>query len=93
MSKIQSERLYRERARLLNRARELARSGQHTDHTSIITHLETLEGFTDARERLATIRGQLNRLCAMVRDTSVIQIDLAALRAGRRARDTSELRR
>jgi hypothetical protein len=54
-----------QRQRVLNRARDLARSGQHPDHKSIIAHLEPMEGFAEAGDRLRDIRGQLDRLCAL----------------------------
>jgi hypothetical protein len=35
----------KQRARVLNRARELACTGQYQDHKSILAQLETVEGF------------------------------------------------
>ena len=58
---------YNARGKMLNRARALARSGQHSNHASIIAELESVEGFSGARERLQEIRSQLDRLCAMAR--------------------------
>ena len=55
----------KQRARLLNRARELARTGRHPDHRSILAQLEVVEGFADAAKEIAPIRLQLDRLCAM----------------------------
>ncbi len=55
----------KQRARLLNRARELARTGRHPDHKSILAQLEAVEGFADAAKEIAPIRLQLDRLCAM----------------------------
>jgi hypothetical protein len=57
----------RDRARLLNRARELARTGRYSDHKSILTQLETVEGFPEAAKELQPIQLQLDRLCAMKR--------------------------
>ena len=59
--------LYRKRARVLNYARDLARSGTHADHKSIIPHLEVLEEFAAVRNRVdeRAFRGQLDRLCAL----------------------------
>ena len=37
-----SDEAYRRRKKVLDVARELARSGQYEDHKSIISHLETL---------------------------------------------------
>ncbi len=50
---------------MLDQARELARSGQHADHTTIIRELEAIEGFEVARIRLEdrAIRSQLDCLC------------------------------
>jgi len=50
------------RKRVLDAARDLARSGQYPDHKSILMHLEPMEGFAEAGERLRDIRGQLDRL-------------------------------
>ncbi len=57
----------RQRARLLNRARELARTGRHPDHNSILAQLQTIEGFVEAAKEIEPIRFQLDRLCAMSR--------------------------
>ncbi len=57
----------RQRARLLNRARELARTGRHPDHRSILAQLETVEGFAEAAKEIEPIRFQLDRLCAVRR--------------------------
>ncbi len=57
----------RQRARLLNCARELARTGRHPDHRSILAHLETVEGFAEAAKEIEPIRFQLDRLCAVRR--------------------------
>ncbi len=68
---------YRERLRLrgklLNHARDLARSGAHPDHKSIIPHLEALEGFSDVRSHIEdrTLRTQLDRLCALSRGQAI----------------------
>ncbi len=53
--------------RILEQARRLARSGQYSDWTSVITKLELEEGFEHARRRFeeAAFRSQLNQLCAM----------------------------
>ena len=57
----------RQRARLLNRARELARTGRHQDYKSIVAQLETVEGFAEATKGIEPIRLQIDRLCAMPR--------------------------
>jgi len=54
-----------QRVRVLNRARALARSGQHPDHKSILAELEPMEGFAETLDRLQLIRSQLDRLCTL----------------------------
>ena len=63
---------YHKRRQVVYQAQQLARSGQHADHTTIIPLLESLEGFEDARLRLEdrAIRSQLDRLCALARVSS-----------------------
>jgi hypothetical protein len=53
----------RKRRRVLRRAQELARSGQHT----IVPLLEQMEGFEFARERFEDhdLRAQLDQLCRL----------------------------
>ncbi len=65
----ENQRLYRQRARLLKQAQQLARSGQHADHASIIPQLAHMEDFDAVRVRLEQrpFRAQLDRLCAMAR--------------------------
>jgi hypothetical protein len=65
------------RKRLLDVARDLARSGQHPDHTSVIAELEVMEGFAEARGWFegSAMRLQLNRLCA-VAQTKPARIDI-----------------
>jgi hypothetical protein len=53
------------RKRVLDAARDLARSGQHLNHKSIIAELEFMEGFAEAGDRLRIIRSQLDHLCAL----------------------------
>jgi len=61
--------LYRQRGQVLNYARDLARSGEHADHQTIILHLAALEDFEVVRGAFAdrAICMQLDRLCAMAR--------------------------
>jgi hypothetical protein len=63
---------YRGRAKVLNHARQLARSGAYPDHKSIIPHLESLDGFEAVRERVEDrfFRLQLDRICALVRGSA-----------------------
>ena len=62
---------YNNRGKVVIQAQRLARSGQHADHTTIVPLLEHLDGFEAARARLEdrALRFQLDRLCAMARDT------------------------
>ena len=64
---------FNQRGKLLNLARELARSGQHSNYRSIIAQLESLDGFEEARGRLqeTAFRLQLDRLCALARADAV----------------------
>ena len=59
----------KERRRVLDRARELARSGRHADHKSIIAELEQMEGFARAQARFQEFAflAQLDRMCKMAR--------------------------
>ncbi len=60
---------YHKRGMVMRQAQQLARSGQHDDHTSIIRELEGMDGFEAARVRFAdpAMQVQLDRLCAMAR--------------------------
>ena len=60
---------YKKRAKVLNHARGLARSGEHADHQSIILHLVALEDFEAVRGVFAdrAICAQLDLLCARAR--------------------------
>ena len=64
-----SEALYRQRRKVLNYARDLARSGEHADHQTIILHIAALEDFEAVRRVLAdrAICAQLDLLCVMAR--------------------------
>ena len=69
MAKKATEQRYARRAKLMNYARTLARSGEHADHKSIIAHLATLEGFEAVRGRFEdrAFHAQLDKLCALAR--------------------------
>jgi hypothetical protein len=60
---------YAHRAKVLRRARGLARSGQHENHHTILAELELTDGFADAHRCLTerVISAQLDRLCALAR--------------------------
>jgi hypothetical protein len=72
-SNERSARLYAQRSKLLNQARELARTGAYADHKSILPCLESQEGFAEARSRLEdrAFKGQLDRLCALARGQAI----------------------
>ncbi len=53
------------RGKLLNRARDLARSGRYADHKSIFAELEAIDDFADAWGRVEEFRSQLDRICAL----------------------------
>jgi hypothetical protein len=59
-----------QRRTILERARELARSGRYPGSESIVAELQTLDGFELARARLeeAEVREQLDRLCDVARN-------------------------
>ncbi len=65
-----SWRTYNARHKVIAQAQRLARSGQHTDHTTIIPQLAHMEGFEAARARFEerAIRAQLDKLCVMARN-------------------------
>ncbi len=65
-----SDVFHRQRGRMLNYARVLARSGEHSDHKGIIPLLTALEDAATVRRWLEdrTFRTQLDKLCAMARD-------------------------
>ncbi len=66
-----SEARTRRRAKILDVARDLARTGWHEDHTTILRELEAIEGFAAVQTRLEdpAFCAQLDRLCAMARRT------------------------
>ncbi len=59
------------RRKLLDHAREMARSGQHADHKSIIAVIEQMDGFALARTRFQeyAFLAQLDRMCRIARDS------------------------
>jgi hypothetical protein len=67
-------RLYKQRERVVRRARELARSGQYANLAAIQPELEPMEGFAAARTRLddRALRAQLDQLCAIAQATKQI---------------------
>jgi hypothetical protein len=65
-----SDVLHRQRGRMLNYARILARSGGHSDHESIIPLLTAREDGATVRRWLEdrAFRTQLDKLCAMAQE-------------------------
>jgi hypothetical protein len=55
------------RWKMMNQARELARSGQYADHEPILARIETEDGFEKVRRWIdeRAFRAQLNRLREM----------------------------
>ena len=53
------------RGKLLNCARDLARSGRYADHRSIFAELETINDFASAWGGVEAFRSQLDRVCAL----------------------------
>jgi hypothetical protein len=64
--------VYARRAKVLRLARDLARSGQHESHHTILAELEVIERFSEVRGciRERIISAQLDRLCALARASS-----------------------
>jgi hypothetical protein len=73
---------YNERHKVMKLAQQLARSGQHVDHTTIIPLLRSMEGFEAAAVwfEAPAMRLQLDRLCAASRDQNIPKVDFAAMR-------------
>ena len=73
MTKAINQVIYRQRGKLLEHARKLARTGTHKDHRSILPQLEALEGFADTRIRLEerAFQAQLDRLCALAQGRGI----------------------
>ena len=70
MAKIKkSHVLYRLRGKVLNHARDLARSGEHADCQTILLHVAAVEDFEAVRSVFAdrALCAQLDLLCAMAR--------------------------
>ena len=61
--------LYRQRKKVLTYARNLARSGEHADHQTILPQLAALEDFEAVRSMFAdrALCAQLDLLCAVAR--------------------------
>ena len=82
MTSKKSHVLYRQRRKVLNHARELARSGEHADHQTIIPHVAALEGFEAVRSVFEdrAICAQLDKLCTRARNREGPLLELASRR-------------
>ena len=69
MAGKEREALYRQRGQVLNYARDLARSGEHADHQTILPLMIAREDFAVVRRWFEdrTFCVQLDKLCAMAR--------------------------
>ncbi len=63
--------IHKQRRLLLDHARELARSGRHVDHRSIVAELREVEGFALAQARFQeyAFLAQLDRMCRIARES------------------------
>ena len=63
-----------QRTKVLRLARDLARSGQHESHHSIVAELQFLAGFADTHRCLTNrvISAQLDRLCVMAQSAELV---------------------
>ena len=89
-----------QRTKVLKLARDLARSGQHENHQSILMELEVVEGFAEVHRCLTdrVICAQLDRLCAMAHASAQAGVGSCQSSASRlsmalRSRLSSALRR
>ena len=75
---------YKKRAKVLNHARGLARSGEHADCQTILPQLAALEDFEAVRWVFEdrAIRAQLDKLCARARNREGPLPELASRRTG-----------
>ncbi len=73
MTKPNRNAIYRQRGKLLEHARKLARTGTYKDHQSILPQLEALDGFAGNRIRLEerVFQAQLDRLCALAQGRGI----------------------
>ncbi len=65
-----SDKIHRRRRELLDLARDLARSGRHTDHRSIAREMEQMPDVALVQTRFQeyAFRAQLDRMCRMARE-------------------------
>ena len=84
--------LYRQRGQVLNHARDLARSGEHADHQTIIPLMIAREDFAVVRRWFEdrAICAQLDKLCTRARNREGPLPELASRRTGVRLTRTPE---
>ncbi len=82
-----SDHVAKQRRKVLDRARELARSGRHADHKSIIAAVEQIEGFALARTRFQEYAFLVLQLRIMTRSiagaASILVVRDAPIRPGK----------
>ena len=68
------------RWKMMNQARQLARSGQYADHAPILAQIETEPGFEKVLRWLdeRAFRTQLDRLCHLAQDKAAQGIGLVS---------------
>ncbi len=76
---------HKDRSKVLTLARNLARSGQHASHLTILAELEMVEGFAEAQRCLTEgpIRSQIDKLCALHGRQAVLRFHSLAVRGSR----------
>ena len=69
--------IHKQRRMLLDQARDLARSGRHADHKSIIAEIKQMEGFALAQARFQeySFLAQLDRMCHMARNSHMPDLE------------------
>src|SRR3954469_7379502 len=84
MATKKSHVLYGQRRKVLNHARDLARSGEHADHQTILPQLAALEDFQAVRSVFEdrAICAQLDLLCVRARNREGPLPELASRRTG-----------
>jgi hypothetical protein len=84
MTSKKSHVVYNQRRKVLNHARDLARSGEHADYQTILPQLAALEDFEAVRWVFEdrAICAQLDKLCARARNREGPLPELASRRTG-----------
>ena len=84
MTSKKSHVVYNQRRKVLNHARDLARSGEHADHQALLSHLAVSEDFEAVRSVFEDrdLCAQLDKLCARARNREGPLPELASRRTG-----------